>query len=116
MTTYTTTDGRVWDLGEQYTANGFHYRWDGMPFGEGGPFMAAVGRHGVFVPLEDLAALDGKFRDADVAEGAVPDHEGSSIDDCPRCRILRGEQPLDTRPLAAASAVPAFEMRTVEVA
>lgn len=95
-TTYTTKDGRVWDLAEEFTANGFHYRWDGMPYGANGPWMASVGRPGVFVLLESLVRLDGKFSDADVAEGTAPDHTGDS-QDCPQCRVLRGEEPLPTR-------------------
>lgn len=85
--TYTTEDGRTWDLRESYTAAGFHYLWDGMPYGASGPQMVAVGRPGMFAPLERLAMLD-----LVGAEGAVPDHRGDSAV-CTRCRVLRGEAP-----------------------
>ncbi|MGW7001315.1 hypothetical protein ACWGCW_00455 [Streptomyces sp. NPDC054933] len=111
MTTYTTADGREWPLDEEYTANGFHYRWDGAEFGEGGPWMAAVGRP-VFIRLEVLAALD-RVSDADLAEGAVPDHPGDP-QTCARCRELRGEPVEATAPVEPL-ALPAAAEGTVEM-
>lgn len=116
-TTYTTKDGWVWDLGEEFTANGFHYRWDGMPYGDRSPLMLGVGRPEMAMRLEALAMLRA-FDDADFAESRP--HVADPTE-CPTCRAYNGLAPLPARvPGEALALLPAaedtVEMRTVEVA
>lgn len=115
--TYTTPDGRVWDLSQVHPVNGFLYRWDGAEFGDHSPLMLGVGRPGMAMRLEALAMLRA-FDDADLAESRP--HTGDATT-CPTCREYAGLAPLPERvPGEALALLPGsedtVEMRTPEVA